>query len=284
MPIAYSTPASDVSFAGLNPRAESEESDNSTEIHTEKQQGLDSPPWKCAPSPILNFGHSPWSNTAFGGDQTLDGQSNTPAGQSIFFTDLFKNREGFQPEKSPSGQSTPTWPPTTAPMSPVTPTGGLLNVAKDPPAPAFDDKVEPGVPQDGATVAKHMLAEKLTTVMLRNVHNRVCAEEFALKLDALGFENQYDLCLIPTDPNSGRGKGYGFVNFLTPHVASYFCEIAETISFERTNGKRLQVAVARLQGVELTLQNRTRKAKKKSRAGSIVFTANNNATTSPVCV
>jgi len=285
MPIAYSGPAIDVCFTGLNSPADSKDSDHGTEIFTEKQQGLISPPWKCAPSPILNLGHSPWSITAFGGDQTPDANSTKPAEQSSLFSmDLFKGLEGFEAKKSPSGQSTPTWPPTTAPMSPVTPTGGLLNVAKDPPAPAFDDKVEPGVPQDGATVAKHMLAEKLTTVMLRNVHNRVCAEEFALKLDALGFENQYDLCLIPTDPNSGRGKGYGFVNFLTPHVASYFCEIAETISFERTNGKRLQVAVARLQGVELTLQNRTRKAKKKSRAGSIVFTANNNATTSPVCV
>lgn len=281
MPIAYAGPAIDVSFAGMNGSSiDSNGSDNATDIFTEKQQGgLISPPWKCAPSPILNLGHSPWSIGAFGGDQTPDNNSNkgTPqlGEQSFFSMDLFKGLEGFEAKKSPSGQSTPTWPPTTAPLSPVTPTGGLLGP---------DDKVEPGVPQDGATVAKHMLAEKLTTVMLRNVHNRVCAEEFALKLDALGFENQYDLCLIPTDPNSGRGKGYGFVNFLTPHVASYFCEIAETISFERTNGKRLQVAVARLQGVELTLQNRTRKAKKKSRAGSIVFTANNATSTSPVCV
>jgi hypothetical protein len=122
-------------------------------------------------------------------------------------------------------------------------------------------------------VAQQMRAEGLTTVMLRNVHNRVGAEQFAQTLDSLGFADQYDLCLIPTDPNSGRGKGYGFVNFTAAEVAAHFCEIAETIAFERASGKRLQVAVARLQGVELTLQNRTKKAKKKSRAGSIVVSA-----------
>ena len=40
--------------------------------------------------------------------------------------------------------------------------------------------VPPARPVDSPSeVAKHMLAEKLTTVMLRNVHNRVCAEECA---------------------------------------------------------------------------------------------------------
>jgi hypothetical protein len=140
-----------------------------------------------------------------------------------------------------------------------------------PPTVTETGKVEPGVPQDGATVAKHMLAKQLMTVMIRNVHNRICADDFALKLDELGFEGQYDLCLIPTDPMSGRGKGFGFVNFLTPHAAARFCPIAETISFPNASAKHLQVAVARLQGAELTLQPRTRKSKKGKRAARTVF-------------
>ena len=77
--------------------------------------------------------------------------------------------------------------------------------------------------------------------MIRNVHNRICAEDFALKLDELGFEGQYDFCVIPTDPMSGRGKGFGFMSFLTPHAAARFCSIAETISFPHASAKHLQV-------------------------------------------
>jgi hypothetical protein len=126
-------------------------------------------------------------------------------------------------------------------------------------------------------VCKQLLAYKLSTVMVRNVHNRICAAEFATRLDALGFKGHYDLCLIPTDPKSGRGKGYGFVNFLTPHVAARFCQLAETLSFEP--GKLLQVSVARIQGSDLTLQSRKLK-EKKNRRGTILFTANQAATTS----
>lgn len=204
---------------------------------------LVAPPWKSAAlGPIFSLNPSPWSACE---------ESHGSHGDVSFFSQALPSRKEAERRGASSGSSTPTWP------GPV------------------DQYETKGVPADADAfaVAEQMRMEGLTTVMLRNVHNRVGAEQFAETLDSLGFESQYDLCLIPTDPNSGRGKGYGFVNFTAPEVAAHFCEIAETIAFERASGKRLQVAVARLQGVELTLQNRTKKAKKKSRAGSIVVSA-----------
>ena len=96
--------------------------------------------------------------------------------------------------------------------------------------------------------------------MIRNVHNRICADDFVLKLDELGFEGQYDLCLVPTDPMSGRGKGFGFVNFLTPDAAARFCSIAETISFPNASAKHLQVARGDLAARERARQSESASA------------------------
>jgi hypothetical protein len=188
---------------------------------------------------------------------------------------MSKRQEGFNDD-----DDTPTWPSTTAAQSITTqdpdeddddkhyqgeeevlPVRDELAVA----GPARQDELP-----TAAQVGEQMLAHQLTTVMVRNVHNRICAAEFATRLDALGFKDFYDLCLIPTDPKSGRGKGYGFVNFLTPYVASRFCSMADTLSFEPN--KILQVSVARMQGSELTLQSRKLK-EKKNRRGTILFTA-----------
>lgn len=263
MPIPYSGPA-------IVPRTVSSACDAKESYKdSPKEKTTSLMAMKCALSPILNLEQSPWSTPTVDDDQTPETYLAQLAAQFCRSPNPLKNREGcsFESMTTRSGQSTPTWPPT-APKSIAT---------QDPDDKHSQARSEPEVPHDATYVGSQMVQYSLTTVMVRNVHNRICAAEFATRLDALGFKNHYDLCLIPTDPKSGRGKGYGFVNFLTPHVASRFCSIAETLSFEP--GKRLEVAVARLQGSELTMQSRTLK-EKKNRSGTILFKADNAADTS----
>jgi hypothetical protein len=116
-------------------------------------------------------------------------------------------------------------------------------------------------------VASNVRKECVTTLMLRNVPNRLTVKQLGTELDQLGFVGLYDLCLIPIDPHSGRGRGYAFVNFLRYDDAARFCEALAENQFERASGKHLLVSIARLQGKAATLEQLlASKPKKKVRA------------------
>jgi hypothetical protein len=116
-------------------------------------------------------------------------------------------------------------------------------------------------------VADNVRKDMMTTLMLRNVPNRLTVKQLGTELDQLGFVGLYDLCLIPIDPHSGRGRGYAFVNFLRSEDAARFCEALAENQFERASGKHLLVSIARLQGKAATLEQLlASKPKKKVRA------------------
>jgi hypothetical protein len=103
-------------------------------------------------------------------------------------------------------------------------------------------------------VAAKLREANHTTIMLRSLPNRVTAVELSDEICELGFTGRYDMCLIPKDRHSGRGRGYGFVNFLTSEDAALFCEVSAQKLFRRGNGKPIYVAEARLQGRLETLE------------------------------
>lgn len=121
-------------------------------------------------------------------------------------------------------------------------------------------------------VAAKLRAENHTTIMLRSLPNRVSAAELSDELCELGFTGRYDMCLIPKDRHSGRGRGYGFVNFLTSEDAAHFCEVSEQRLFRRGNGKQIYVAEARLQGrLETLEQIVAAKSKKRKTAACLII-------------
>lgn len=104
------------------------------------------------------------------------------------------------------------------------------------------------------SVALEVRTKGHTTLMLRNIPNRVGMEDFLAVLDEkLGFEGKYDFCMLPTDIHSGNGKGYGFINFDTVEGAEAFCRRANGFQFPCGFGlystKFAKVSVARTQGV-----------------------------------
>jgi hypothetical protein len=116
-------------------------------------------------------------------------------------------------------------------------------------------------------VAKQVAKDGVTTLMLRNVPNRLTVKQLGAELDQMGFVGMYDLCLIPIDPHSGRGRGYAFVNFLKSENAAKLCVALAENQFQRASGKNMLVSVARLQGKAATLEQLlASKPRKKVRA------------------
>merc|ERR1719253_809068 len=61
----------------------------------------------------------------------------------------------------------------------------------------------------GEQVAQMAVEQQATTVMLRNVPNKLSCEEVMNAVESLGFTSRYDLCFLPIDRVSKNGKGYG---------------------------------------------------------------------------
>mmetsp|Transcript_54052 Transcript_54052/g.143898 ORF Transcript_54052/g.143898 Transcript_54052/m.143898 type:complete len:215 (+) Transcript_54052:3137-3781(+) len=58
-------------------------------------------------------------------------------------------------------------------------------------------------------------SESLTTLMLRNIPNRVKLPEVHAFLALFGFETGYNAVLLPCDTRTNRNRGYAFINFKT---------------------------------------------------------------------
>lgn len=124
-----------------------------------------------------------------------------------------------------------------------------------------------GSSQSPEEVALEVRQNGMTTLMLRNIPNRYTVAQVSAQLDSMGFVDEYDMCLIPIDPSSGHGRGYGFLNFVASDSAARFAEVSHTYNFERGGAKPMQVSAARIQGRQGTLeQHVSGKSRKKARA------------------
>jgi len=61
-----------------------------------------------------------------------------------------------------------------------------------------------------------------TTMMVRNIPRRIRQKELAKEIDASGFRDAYDFIYLPCIISLKEGKGYAFVNFVTPDAAQAF--------------------------------------------------------------
>mmetsp|Transcript_57660 Transcript_57660/g.154057 ORF Transcript_57660/g.154057 Transcript_57660/m.154057 type:complete len:164 (-) Transcript_57660:126-617(-) len=59
--------------------------------------------------------------------------------------------------------------------------------------------------------------DNLTTIMLRNIPNRVQVPDVQKFLDENGFSGVYDIIVVPSDNKTRRNRGYCFVNFVSGH-------------------------------------------------------------------
>jgi len=62
-------------------------------------------------------------------------------------------------------------------------------------------------------------AVKITTMMIRNLPHSVAQTELLTELDNSGFEALYNFVYVPSSFEMHSGKGYAFVNFVSPAAA-----------------------------------------------------------------
>jgi hypothetical protein len=91
-----------------------------------------------------------------------------------------------------------------------------------------------------------------TTIMLKNLHNKVTQQELIMDLQCNGFVSTFDFLYLPIDATTNANRGYAFINFLTPELAWQFRTQYEDTQIgndkKGKSGKFLRVSPATLQG------------------------------------
>jgi hypothetical protein len=100
----------------------------------------------------------------------------------------------------------------------------------------------------------HLWNEGVTTVMIRNLHNKVTQQSAVDDFKANGFEAEqgFDFFYLPIDADTKANRGYCFVNFVDTEIARKFKECYEDGQIGENkaskSGKFLKVVPATLQG------------------------------------
>lgn len=97
------------------------------------------------------------------------------------------------------------------------------------------------------------LRPEATSLMVRNIPKGVTQEMVQEELDRSGFAQLYDFLYLPSSFDAREGKGYAFLNFVTPAAAqTFFGAWQRSRRFMSTDGldKLLTITVAAVQGLE----------------------------------
>jgi hypothetical protein len=122
-------------------------------------------------------------------------------------------------------------------------------------------------------IAEEILQRDSTTLMIRNLPNKLTPPMIMECVDELGFENEYDYLFVPIDTNApgwaNRNLGYCFLNLASPAIAKRFCEVAYGFSFRQavSSTKTSKISIAEEQGVMRNLQRIDRAGPRKEQRG-----------------
>lgn len=99
-----------------------------------------------------------------------------------------------------------------------------------------------------------------TTIMLRNIPNKITREALMEVLENKGYKAKYNFLYLPIDFNSKCNVGYAFINFVTPtECAGFFSAFDKQKSKDLFPGysssKTAVVDYARIQGRDNNLEN-----------------------------
>jgi hypothetical protein len=103
-----------------------------------------------------------------------------------------------------------------------------------------------------------MQRRDVTTLMVKNLPNRVRVEQLIEKLNEIGFAGRCDYVYMPMDWQTHANKGFGFANFATPQDALEFATLVEgngLFTGYSGSGKRVTTCPASRQGVVENLRS-----------------------------
>jgi hypothetical protein len=88
-----------------------------------------------------------------------------------------------------------------------------------------------------------------TTLMLRNIPNKVTEEKLKEFLDDTSVRGTYDIVHLPTDVKSGHNRGYAFVNFYTAEQFHSGMAELRNLRFAAMQSRKVtETSVAHVQG------------------------------------
>jgi RNA recognition motif-containing protein len=113
----------------------------------------------------------------------------------------------------------------------------------------YDEFLQMGMQQMGSQ------CDERTTVMLRNLPGTFLREDLITAMDAKGFAGLYNFVYIPIDFQTERGKGYGFVNFISAEEAQRFMPAFDGFrDWSLPSSKICSVDLARTQGLDANVR------------------------------
>jgi hypothetical protein len=140
-------------------------------------------------------------------------------------------------------------------------------------APAADNQSYTPPPQADKTEAEaraqEILTRGCTTLMVRNLPNKLTPAMIVECINELGYDGKYDYLFVPIDTNApgwaNRNLGYCFLNLVSPETAAQFCLQAYGFSFRQaiSSTKTSKISIAEEQGVLANLRRIARAANSK---------------------
>merc|ERR1719324_1157647 len=121
--------------------------------------------------------------------------------------------------------------------------------------------------------AQEILARGCTTLMVRNLPNKLTPAMIVECINELGYDGKYDYLFVPIDTNApgwaNRNLGYCFLNLTSPAIAKRFCEVTYGFSFRQavSSTKTSKISIAEEQGVMRNLQRIDRAGPRKEQRG-----------------
>lgn len=96
----------------------------------------------------------------------------------------------------------------------------------------------------------------LTTLMIRNVPNRLTQCVLIQELGELGFASMFDFVYLPLDLRTKKNVGYAFVNFMDPCQASRCAALLQGHQLRKQSAAgKLVVSMAHIQGLEANVKH-----------------------------
>jgi hypothetical protein len=166
-----------------------------------------------------------------------------------------------------------------SPLGDVRPAPNVIPVEKQatkpthgtPPLPDNQSKTPP--PQVDKTEAEaraqEIITRGCTTLMVRNLPNKLTPAMIVECINELGYDGKYDYLFVPIDTNApgwaNRNLGYCFLNLVSPETAAQFCLQAYGFSFRQaiSSTKTSKISIAEEQGVLANLRRIARAANSK---------------------
>mmetsp|Transcript_43136 Transcript_43136/g.104067 ORF Transcript_43136/g.104067 Transcript_43136/m.104067 type:complete len:204 (+) Transcript_43136:16-627(+) len=103
-------------------------------------------------------------------------------------------------------------------------------------------------PAQQKVALKH--GQGITTLMIRNIPHTCVEEDMIGAIAEMGFADSYDYICFPKTRNRNTLAGFGFINFVTPELASSFAFAVKKYRFPGASALRLRATVAPAQGKE----------------------------------